>query len=285
MSLSIEQLVNESAGLVSLPAVTVRLNAMVKDPASKASDIGRLISQDPALTIRLLQLANSPFYGLSHRIDTITRAVTVIGMEQTRDLVLATTVGQAFDDIPNELMSMEAFWRHSIYCGLIARLLADDLRLPHSESMFVAGLLHDIGRLLIFNREPGEAHAAFLLSLQNLNTLPPHQAERTVLGYDHAQVGGALAAHLSLPEKLQDCIRHHHEPLSPTEYPVEVAVVHIANTVAHMAELDTQDPFDAPPVHPEIWTRMALSSETIRNLIERAQQQVVEVESLLLHES
>ncbi|MCG5500750.1 HDOD domain-containing protein [Ectothiorhodospira lacustris] len=283
MSLSIEQLVEESTGLVSLPAVAVRLNAMVNDPDSTAADIGRLISQDPALTIRLLQLANSPFFGLSHRVETISRAVTVIGTSQIRDLVLATSVGQAFERIPNELMSMEAFWRHSVYCGLIARMLAEDLNLRHSESMFIAGLLHDIGRLLVFNREPDEAHKAFLLSLQNVSTLPPHEAERRILGHDHAQVGGALAARLNLPRKLQDCIRYHHEPASPTDYPVEVALVHIANSVAHMAELDTQDPGDVPPIDPRAWERVGLEPDVVRSLIERAQQQVVDVESLVLH--
>ncbi|MBK1691638.1 HDOD domain-containing protein [Ectothiorhodospira mobilis] len=282
MSLTIEQMVDQATGLVSLPAVAVRLNALVEDPEATVADIGRLISQDPALTIRLLQVANSPFYGLSHRVDTISRAVNVIGIRQIRDLVLATTVAKAFEGIPNELMSMEDFWRHSIYCGLVARLLAEDTGLRETESVFIAGLLHDIGRLLIFNREPDEAHQAFLLGIAKGGGMPPQRAEREVLGYDHAQVGGALAGHWNLPDNLIHCIRYHHEPLATPEYPQQVALVHIANTVAHMAELDTRDPEDAPPIEPGVWERAGLDPSILRSLIERAQQQVVEVEALIL---
>ncbi|ANB02169.1 HDOD domain-containing protein [Ectothiorhodospira sp. BSL-9] len=282
MSLSIEELVEQGAGLVSLPAVASRLNAMVDDDESTAADIGRVISQDPALTIRLLQLANSPFYGLSSRIDTITRAVQVIGTRQIRDLVLATTVTKVFDGIPNDLMSMEDFWRHSIYCGLVARLLSEDLKMRDGETMFIAGLLHDIGRLLIFNREPDEAHEAFLLGLQNAGRMPPQKAERDVLGYDHAQVGGELAAHWHLPEKLLACIRYHHEPAAAREHQTAVALVHIANTVAHMAEVDTRDPRDAPPIEAEAWERSGLDPSVLPSIIDRAQHQVVEVEALIL---
>ncbi|MCG5535504.1 HDOD domain-containing protein [Ectothiorhodospira mobilis] len=282
MSLTIEQMVDQATGLVSLPAVAVRLNAMVEDPEATVADIGRLISQDPALTIRLLQVANSPFYGLSHRVDTISRAVNVIGIRQIRDLVLATTVAKAFEGIPNELMSMEDFWRHSIYCGLVARLLAEDTGLRETESVFIGGLLHDIGRLLIFNREPHEAHQAFLLGIAKGGGMPPQRAEREVLGYDHAQVGGALAGHWNLPDNLIHCIRYHHEPMATPEYAQEVALVHIANTVAHMAELDTRDPEDAPPIEPGVWERAGLEPSILRSLIERAQQQVVEVEALIL---
>ena len=114
MSLSLEQLVDHATGMVSLPAVAVRLNEMVDDPGSSAADIGRLIGQDPALSMRLLKLANGPLYGLSSEVDTISRAAMVIGTSQIRDLVLATSVSRAFQGVPNDLMSMEGFWRHSI---------------------------------------------------------------------------------------------------------------------------------------------------------------------------
>lgn len=282
MSLTLEELVDHGTGLASLPAVAVRLNEMVDDPHANAADIGRVISQDPALTIRLLKVANGPFYGLRNKVDTISRAVMVIGTAQIRDLVLATSVSRAFEGVSNELMSLEDFWRHNVYCGLLARLIHEDLGLRHGESLFIAGLLHDIGRLLVFNREPDQAHAAFLLGLQGGDGLDPPQAERAVLGYDHAQVGGALAARWNLPETLQACIRYHHEPEAAPAHALEVAIVHIANTAAHMAELDTRDAADAPPIHAQAWARTGLAPETLSSLIDRAQRQVVEVEALIL---
>jgi putative nucleotidyltransferase with HDIG domain len=282
MSLSLDELMEQTSGLVSLPAIAVRLNEMVEDPKATTGDIANLVSQDPSLTLRLLKLANSPLYGFSHTVDTISRAVTVIGIGRIRDLVIATTVPRAFDAVANPLMSLEDFWRHSIYCGLAARLLAEEVLPARSETVFVAGLLHDAGRLLIFNREPDEAHQAFLLALQQAVELGPQAAERQVLGYDHAQVGGELAARWKLPQSLQECIRFHHDPGKAQAFPVEVALVHMANSVAHMAELDTRDERDAPPVEPLAFERTGLRSQHLKSVVERAQQQVVEVETLLL---
>lgn len=283
MAVTLEELVDQAAELVPLPAVAIRLNELVDDPDASIADIGRLISQDPALTIRLLRIANGPVYGLSTKVDTISRAVMVIGAAQIRDLVLATSVAEALDQVPNALISLEDFWRHSIYCGIAARLLHEAIDARKGESGFIAGLLHDIGRLLVFNQQPQEAHRAFLLGLSNPQTVDPLQAEREVLGFDHAQVGGTLAERWKLPEALHACIRYHHEPdLAPSEHGLAVAVVHIANTVAHMAELDTRDGRDAPPIHEIAWQRTKLAPDILPSVIERAQQQVVEVESAIL---
>ncbi|OOG28734.1 phosphohydrolase [Thioalkalivibrio denitrificans] len=282
MSLPLDELLEQTSGLVSLPAIAIRLNELVEDPDAGAADIAALVSQDPSLTLRLLKLANSPLYGFSRTVDTITRAVTVIGAGRIRDLVIATTVPRAFDAVDSPLLSLEEFWRHSIYCGLAARLLAEEVLPARSETVFVAGLLHDVGRLLIFNREPDEAHEAFLLALQKASELGPQAAERQVLGYDHAEVGGELALRWKLPASLQECIRYHHDPRGAREFPVEAALVHIANSVAHMAELDTRDQRDVPPVEPEAYELTGLRPEHLGPVVERAQLQVVEVESALL---
>lgn len=283
MSLTLEQLLDHGTGLASLPAIAVRLNQMVDDPDATVADIGRLISQDPGLTMRLLKIANGPFYGMSSHVDTISRAVMVLGTRQIRDLVLATSVSQTLDKFSNELMSMEDFWRHSLYVGLCARFLAEHGRRRDAESLFIAGLLHDIGRLLIFNREPDLAHAAFLLGLQRSDGLDPPSAERAVLGFDHAEVGQALAARWQLPEKLQMCIRYHHDPLAAPDYKVECAIVHIANSLAHMAEIDTRDERDVPPVEAATWEIIGVEKSLVPDIIEQAQLQVVEMESLILH--
>lgn len=282
MSLPLNQLIEQTSGLVSLPAVAIRLNELVEDPSAGSDDIARVVSQDPSLAMRLLKLANSPLYGLSRTVDTIPRAVTVIGVGRIRDLVIASTVPRAFHAVGNPLMSLEDFWRHSIYCGLAARLLAEAALPGRGETLFVAGLLHDIGRLLIFNREPDEAHRAFLLALQEAAELGPQDAERQVLGYDHAEVGGELAARWKLPPNLQECIRCHHRPADAGTFRIETALVHIANSVAHMAELDTRDERDVPPVHAEAFELTGVRPEQLGEVAERSQHQVVEVESLLL---
>ena len=119
MSITPEELVKNVGELVSLPDVCIRVNQMVDDPNASAVAFGEVISQDPGLTARLLRIANSAFYGFSQEIDTVSRAVTIIGLGKLRDLVLATSTVDVFDKIPNELLTMENFWRHSLSCALI----------------------------------------------------------------------------------------------------------------------------------------------------------------------
>lgn len=284
MAPTLDQLIAQAGGLLSLPGVVEQLTRMVNDPNAGARDIANVLEKDPALTIRVLRMANSAIYGLSSRVDNLQRAVTVIGPEQIRDIAMASAVARKFEGIPNDLMSMEDFWRHSLYCALISRMLAEQALPRHTEAIFIGGLLHDIGRLLVFNRLPEESHSAFLLMIERAGRTQPQEAEREIMGFDHAQVGGALAERWHLPLLLTECIRHHHEPTGATNHPAEVAIVHIANTLAHMAELDTRDVKDAPPIDPAVWDRTGLKPDIIPATVDRAEQHIVEVEAALFPE-
>jgi len=121
MVISIDEIVKDIEDLVSLPSVFIQINQLIDDPKCTSAQIGDIISQDPNLTVRVLRIANSPMYGLRAEIDTVNKAVTVIGMKRIRDLVLATSAVDAFESIPNELITMENFWMHSVYCGLMAK--------------------------------------------------------------------------------------------------------------------------------------------------------------------
>ena len=154
-----ERLVGDVATLVSLPEVALRINELVDEPRSSAEDIGRAVQQDAALTARLLRLANSAMFGLSRQVDTVGRAVAVLGTRQVRDLTLGLSATRAFSGIPNDLVSMGSFWHHSVLCAVAARLTAAQCTRGRPESSFVAGLLHDIGQLVLFNKLPDESRA------------------------------------------------------------------------------------------------------------------------------
>ena len=155
------QILAEDVGqLVAFPDVYLRLGPLLDDPDVSAPQIAQLISQDPALSLRVLRIANSPFFGLSREVDTVARAVTVLGMARVREAVLACAAGQVLTEIPNDVITIEDFWHHSIYCGLIAQALATRSSRVMEDFAFVAGLLHDIGQLVLFNRYPGEMHVA-----------------------------------------------------------------------------------------------------------------------------
>lgn len=282
MPVSLKEFTQDIDNLVSLPSVGVRVNEMVNNPSSSATDIGKVISQDPALTARLLRIANSPTYGLSTQVDTVSRAVAVIGIKRIRDLVLATSTIAAFDKIPNELVTMENFWRHSLYCGLAAHLLAEQRRSKNAETLFIAGLLHDIGQLVIFRKLPQEAKQALLLSIEGPDELALHKSERQIMGFDHAQVGAELLRHWHFPELLIECVEFHHAPELAQKYPVETAIVHIANSIATLAEIDSVTEEDAVQTKPAAWRVTGLEKEVIEPTVRAAQAQFSTMQNLLI---
>ncbi|HEX5336808.1 MAG TPA: HDOD domain-containing protein [Gallionella sp.] len=279
---NIVELVQGVGGLVTLPDVFIRINQLVEDPDSSTGDIARAVSQDPSFTVRMLRVANSPFYGLASTIDTVDKAVAVIGTSQIRNLALSMSVASSFAGLPNALVSMENFWHHSLYCALIARILARQAHGCDPEALFTAGLLHDIGELVLFNRLPELAKEALLLVLDHADELPVYQAERQVIGFDHAQVGGELARQWNLPPLLADCIAHHHSVADAKRYPRETALVHLANILALMAELDTLEINDVSPIDPLAWEITGLDESVIELVVREAQEEIAETEKLIL---
>ena len=283
MKPSVSELVHGVGGLVTLPDVFIRINQLVGDPNSSIADIAGVISQDPSFTIRLLRVANSSFYGFSSTIDTVSKAVSIIGTSQIRSLALATSVASSFKGLPNTLVSMENFWKHSLYCALVARILAKQARKCDSDAVFTAALLHDIGELVIFNRLPQQAKDALLLVLDSADELPVYLAEQQIIGFDHAQVGGELARQWKLPPMLEECIEFHHNIQSAVRFPREVALVHIANILALMAEVRTLDLKDVSPIDPIAWEIVGLDAdETIQEAVGLAQEEIAEAEEVFL---
>lgn len=276
-------LIKEVSGLVTLPDVFIRISQLVDDPDSTTNDIARVVSQDPSFTVRLLRVANSPFYGFTSKIDTVNRAVTLIGTSQIRNLALSTSVARVFAGLPNTLVSMENFWRHSLYCALVARILAKRSGKCEPEAVFTAGLLHDIGELVIFNRLPEQAKEALLMVLDSGDEVAVHEAERQILGFDHAQLGGELARQWHLPQMLEECIAGHHDIRQAQQFPREVSLVHIANILSQMAEVDTLDTGDVQPIDPQAWEITGLDAEeVIEPTVREAQEEIAEAEKLFL---
>jgi putative nucleotidyltransferase with HDIG domain len=181
---------------------------------------------------------------------------------------------------------MENFWRHSLFCGLAARKLAKLAGQCDAEAVFTAGLLHDIGELVIFNRMPEKAKESLMLVLDSADVLTMHQAERQSMGFDHAQVGGELARHWKLPTMLEECIACHHDINAAKQFPRETAIVHIANIFAQMAEIQSLDPDDVTPIAAEAWDMIGLSqADAIEAVVQEVQQEFSETERLFFGKS
>jgi len=280
MGVTPEQLVNDIGELVSLPEACIRINEMVDDPSCSAEDIGKVISSDPALTVRILKIANSPFYGLSTEVDTVSRAITILGTVQLRDLILASAACKTFEGIPNDLISMDDFWYHSIFCGITARKLANSCMLGRGEALFVAGLLHDVGQLIIFNKLPIDAKNVLLRSKVTNSESELHLIEQQIIGFDHTQVGAALTRQWKLPPCLQECVSFHHTPSKTVTFPQEVAIIHIAQAITNLAGKSSLEGDDTGLIEESTWEIAGLTKEIIEQTIIDVEAEIPEVQAM-----
>jgi HD-like signal output (HDOD) protein len=254
--LSAKTLVDRAHDIVSVPRIYQRLRSIVDDVRTSNRDVGQLISEDTGLTARLLRIANSSFYGAPSRIDTITRAVTVIGTRQVTDIVLATTVLDMFDGIPDEQENMGSFWQHSIRCAVMARTFATYRREANIERFFVAGLLHDVGRLLMLTQLGREYWD--IIKLAREHNLAIDVAERKVLGFDHCEVGGLLLKRWELPQHMIDAVRYHRQPKKNGYTCIDVAILHVANVVASAMQVTEGQACVIPRLDEKAWTMLGL---------------------------
>ncbi|MCB1788374.1 MAG: HDOD domain-containing protein [Gammaproteobacteria bacterium] len=262
--MDVDHLVNSVSDLVSLPDVCLRVNALLEDPRASAEQIGEVVNYDPGLTARLLKIVNSAYYGLPGRIETVSRAITVIGSKDLQALILATSAVEAFKQVSTDLVDMEAFWHHSVFAGLSARNLAARSATQGGETLFVAGLLHDVGKLVMYHGLPGQSQE--ILARCAAEGTEQHQVEREVLGFDHATVGAALLQAWHLPDSLVTPVRFHHDIGAATTLARETALVNIADAIAHSVEPGTKQRSAAPPgrtVAPLAWDLSGLTAEVV----------------------
>lgn len=246
--MSPRELVQGNVQLLSLPEVCLRIQQLADDPYADISEFAQLVAQDPALTTRLLKLVNSAYFGCSGRVDTVSRAVNLVGIAELRNITLAMAALEVFGGFEHEHFDLLGYWRHSVYTALTARCLARRAGVLHAERLFTAGLLHDIGRLLIFNLLPESAARIRQRTDQGMDTC---EAERAELGFDHAEAGSALLELWRLPKELCVTVALHHAPETAPAARLETAAVHIANQIARQVEAlapdekPRSDPFSA----------------------------------------
>lgn len=272
MAIKLASLIRDNIKIFSPPTVFLRLNDVVNNPRSSVTDMGNIISEDQGLTVRLLRMANSPLYGYPSRIETISQAVLIIGTKQLRDIILATSVISLFKGIPEDIITMETFWRHSIACGVIARIIAGHRREPNVETFFTAGILHDVGRLIMYTRMPvecGEVLSGIARQPQLL-----FKAESESLGFNHTDAGGLLLKEWKLPQNLTEAVAYHHSPEKASHYPIEAACIHVADILAHAMQLGSSGEKYIPRLSEEAWLQLSLQTGSLPFLFKQALQQV-----------
>lgn len=256
---ALEQIVSDVSALVTPPIVCVKMYDLVRSERATAADIGDVVALDPNLTGRLLQIVNSAYFGFKSRIGSIERAVTVIGVRDLHNLVLAITAVRSFSALGAGLVTMEAFWRHSVFGALVTRELARQLSVPDPERFFVAGLLHDIGMLVMYS-QLGD-HIEPMRTALDDSEASLHTAEMAGFGFSHACVGAAVLAQWGLPDDLLTGVRLHHAPSAAPANEPTAALIHVADALASQAE---QASLQLNPTSEDAtaWASLGIDSET-----------------------
>lgn len=218
----------------SPPASYFQIVKELQSPAASMDSIGSIISQDPAITAKLLQMVNSATFGLQRRVSSSSEAVLFLGIETTKSLVLLAHTFSYFDKISLGGFSVEALWAHSLLTARLARSIAtvENAALEVVEDTFTAGLLHDLGKLLLVANEP--EHFKRVTDLMSAKQISQWEAEHEVLGLTHSELGAWLAAIWGLPLAIVEAISMHHYPARfLTQGFCPLTAVHIANFITH----------------------------------------------------
>lgn len=269
-----DQLVQDSLTLISLPAAYTRLREVMSAEDSSMRDVADVVSLDPALAARLLRIANSAYYGLPSQVETITRAVNILGTSQIHDLALATSVAQAFDGVPNELMDMSTFWYRSVMCGFLARELAKASGMRETESLFVRGLLLDIGHLILFSRFPAACRQALAESGDDL--LGYYRLERQLIGCDANQLGARLMEAWKLPQSFVASLDFLQHPEEGQSLARQVAVLHLAAWITHGLNTDLLMEEIFGKIAPAAWDLVGLTRPQVVQVTDTVSGEMIE---------
>ncbi len=274
-----EDLVKGVVKLISLPEIYIRVSQILEDPNHNARQLGDIISHDPALTARILRIVNSAYYSLASKVELVSRAVSIVGEDDLRNLVLATSAVDTFKRIPNQLIDIDLFWRHSVHTGIVSRLLSKHCNILHGERLFVAGMLHDIGKLVLYFKEPELSQQVLIAAADSDGQL--FHSEKEIIGFTHADVGAALISAWKLSDTLKDVVAYHHTPLKAKNHRMEASIVHIANCIVNALEPDIEINEhileDYPGFEPKSLEITGLDLKILPEVMEQAWEQAGEV--------
>jgi putative nucleotidyltransferase with HDIG domain len=270
MAIKINDLVGSWAA--SPPILYYQLREKLDDPKTSFDDLAAIIKTDPAMSARLLKIVNSAFYGFDEKVDTLTHALNIIGTEQLTDLALATIVTSKFQGIPRDLINMETFWMHSIACGIAARKIAKRMSGVEAEKMYLGGMLHDIGSLIIFKESPEDAKKILLRCKESGENL--FKVEKEILGYDHAEVGALLLTEWKLADRLAEMVKYHHQPTNAGDYLKETCILARADVLVYEMEIGNSGEPGVPELDPRVFEMIPISDDELSGLKEEIAVQV-----------
>lgn len=269
--------------IFSLPEIALRVNELLSSSEPSFSELEELILHDPSLTATLLKIVNSAYFGFPTQIDTVSRALSIIGLRELRNLVIVISVTTRFKGIPAELVDMDVFWYHSITRGVLARILAQRLKHPDQERFFIAGLLSRIGKLIFFSQYPAESTEILYLKDDGDDAMT--RAEEQIFGFNYAELGAELLRQWQLPPTIWEIIVNHLGPLNVKGSKEDACILNIAASIANSIEpcakydLDLDQP--DPRFNASVLNYLNVSPNLINHCIDEALAQSFEIMSII----
>ncbi|RQD65384.1 MAG: HDOD domain-containing protein [Desulfonatronovibrio sp. MSAO_Bac4] len=279
VELSALRMVREQTELISLPDIFYRILEVLESPFSSAKHVADVVSKDSSLSAKLLRLVNSAFYGFPSKIDSISRAVAILGTKELTSLAMGIALIKVFEGIPQSVINMEKFWRHSISCGVYSSLIYTRMMGQSEERFFVAGLIHDIGRLIMLKSEP-ELCMSAICHARN-KKIPLHRAEQEVIGFDHALMGGTLCREWKMPVGLEKMVRYHHEPVKARNIS-EASTVYLANIISMVMNPGMVYEGFFPALCEKSWESLRLDRSDLGPIVKQAEKSVSEIVEIFL---
>ena len=274
-SQTVFQKVVKSAQLISLPDIYMELKELLDEPDYSMVEVALLVGRDPGMATRFLRVVNNPLNRRIHKIETVSQAISLLGIRKVHDIVLSASVAVAFEGIQTDVMNMKKFWQRSFYCAVMTKQLALECGIMESDRLFVIGLLHDIGHLFMYQAIPEESQQA-ILSAKKLER-PLYQVERGLLGFDYAKLGGYVMKQWDLPKSLQFITCFHPEPGKANQFAQECALLHLAYQLVQ-ADLEAGTfGAGASLVDPAAWQLTSLTEEHCLNARQTAAEEFGEV--------
>ena len=261
--------------LPEIPSTVFELNEVIANPLASADDIARVVSKSPSLAAILLKIVNSPVYAFPAKIDTISRAVTLIGTQEISGLALGISAISIFKDIPEDMIDMHLFLKHSLACAIISRVLCAYKNITQTEQLFVSGLLHDIGRLVLYKYYPEQAKIILIRAESSKELL--HQEEKKGIGCTHTDIGRDLLKKWKIPFSIENNLFYHHNP-SGANNQAHATIVHLADIIAHSLEIGTSGERFVPNFDRRAFDSLGISPSCFDSVIRLATHQFNAIE-------
>ncbi|MDD2717352.1 MAG: HDOD domain-containing protein [Candidatus Wallbacteria bacterium] len=252
--------------LPTLPIVVNKIVTLVENPKASAADLAKIVSMDPALTTKILTVVNSAFYSFPRKISTISHAVMILGFGDVKNIALSISVFNIFKGKKSEALNLPEFWKHSIGVGVAARLLGKRVKYPEAEEAFIAGLLHDVGKI-VFQRFFSTEYAKVIQYCQS-HRIWIREAEKAILdGTDHNDIGEVVGEKWKLPPRLVRVLKYHHTPLASPEADMLTSLVHAGDVFTRIRKIgDGGDGNFIPQLVKEIWYKLKISPEELNKV-------------------